>query len=217
MKKNSLLLKLSGVLAAVIILFGVVYLWQKFGEKIDEGPSPQELSYKIFILEERLKAYEKLEGLLAGRPKPAKLAPILSRTPQLPYDSLLVSGGAEEIKQGDLALAYGAVLIGQVAEVFRAEAKVKLFSYPGEKIEGFLENSAVNVLLEGIGGLNLKFALPKNAEVKIGQRVFVNFSAPYLLGQVEQIRVRPAEPLMEVLVKIPLNLWELSYLEIYSP
>ncbi|MDP3785042.1 MAG: rod shape-determining protein MreC [bacterium] len=177
--------------------------------------SKLELEAKNSRLEAKITELWKIENLLNENKNPGKLALILSSGINSPYDTLWSNLGSDHgIKNGNKAIAYGSVVLGTVETASGQNSTIKLFSYPGLVTEGFLESKSLNIALEGLGGSNLKFYVPKNIGIKVGDRVLYNSTPSYLIGQVEYIKERPSEPLAEVVVRPPLNIRELRYLEL---
>lgn len=177
--------------------------------------SKLELESRNSMLKAKIGELGKIENLLNENQNPGKLALILGPATNSPYDALLANLGSEEgIENGDKAIAYGSIILGTVETVSGQNSIIKLFSYPGLVTEGFLESKSLNIALEGLGGSNLKFFVPKNIGIKVGDRILYNSVPFYLIGQVEYIKERPSEPLAEVIVRPPLNIRELRYLEL---
>ena len=150
------------------------------------------------------------DGRLAG-----KIGFVISGPPAFPYETVSVDLGEEDgIKPGFLALAYRSILLGRVEKTFKGGSEVKLLTYPGAVTEGWLEEAELNVTLEGIGNSNFRFSVPKNLELKVGERVLDGTREGYLLGQIENIKEKSNAPLKEVLVRSPLNLNNLRFVEL---
>ena len=176
----------------------------------------EERKIRADFLEAELTEFEKTSG--AKKNSVGIVARVLSESPIMPYDALLIFGGAEtDLRAGMKALAYDSILLGEIDEVFNANSRIRLLSYPGRKTEAFLESGSLNIILEGIGGLNLKFSVPKTIDIKIGEKIVSNAPPSYLIGQVEEIRAKESEPLAENLVKIPVNIRYLRYVTLVNP
>lgn len=216
MKKNFPLLSLG-------ILF-LVFLWF-FGESRQESrdfvvPFFRGASgLKNFFTTKKslLQRIEELErenqrlGLIPIEDK----ALVLSQSPATPYDTLIVAAGREDgIQAGFKALAYGGILLGRVEESGERTSLIKLVSFPGLQSEAWLERLALNVTLEGQGGYNLRFFLPKGVAVEIGDRLLSNTRPSFLVGQVERIKEKTSEPLSEIILRLPLNIRNLRYVEL---
>lgn len=176
----------------------------------------EERKIRADLFETELAELEKTSGVEKnGAGIPAR---ILSQAPIMPYDALLVFGGEKDgLRVGMKALAYDSILLGEIDEVFSSNSRIRLLSYPEHETEAFLEAHSMNIILEGTGGLNLKFSVPKTIDVKVGEKIVSNSPPFYLIGQVEEIRAAESEPLAEVLVKIPANLRYLRYVTLVNP
>jgi cell shape-determining protein MreC len=175
----------------------------------------KELEAKVISLESEIKNLKKY-GVATNESRPlGKSALVLSQSPSSPYDTLIVAAGIQDgVQVGFKAVAFGSILLGEVERAGERTSNIKLLSYPGLEREAWLEDRSLNILLKGMGGSNLKFSVPKGLEVKIGERIISNSRPIFLIGQVEYIRERPSEPLKEVILRTPLNLRHLRFVEL---
>ena len=175
----------------------------------------EELRIKLESLEARESEFKDLEKFLVAERPSGKIALIVSQALSSPYDTLLLSAGREDgVTAGFKALAYGGIFLGKVEESGERTSLVKLISFPGLQSEAWLERLALNVTLEGQGGYNLRFFLPKSAVVQIGERVLSNTRPSFIIGQVERINEKTSEPLAEIILRLPLNIRNLRYVEL---
>lgn len=175
----------------------------------------RELEVKNSLLESELTEFRRLNEFFSdARPK-GKIAMVLSQSPNIPFDSILIDlGGDDGFQIGSTATAYGGILLGEVSELGKKSSLVRLISSPGLETEAWLERLSLNVTLEGRGGYNLKLSLPKSVDVQIGDRVFSNTNPPLLIGQIEKIYKEPSLPLQDILLRLPLNIANLRYVEL---
>ncbi|MBI4118459.1 MAG: rod shape-determining protein MreC [Parcubacteria group bacterium] len=145
----------------------------------------------------------------------AILAFVLVRPNRSPYDTLIVDRGGEDgLHVGDLVSAPGGVAIGTVTFVSGKTAKVTLFSSPGEKAVVEIGASALRVDAVGQGGGNFEAKLPRGIEVKKGDLVSLIEKRRIVLGIVESIKAEPADSFQILLFKLPVNIYELEWVEI---
>jgi len=174
-----------------------------------------ELTTRNAFLESKIQGIEHLERYLNERQTSGIVAAVLNQSLYVPYDTLIVDRGIQDdVEPGFNVVASGAILLGEVESVAARSAMVKLLSYPGVKTEGYVQSLSLNVVVEGIGGSNLKFNIPKNLEVKIGDRIVSTSRQGYLIGQVELIKEKELEPLKDVILRTPLNLRHLRFVEL---
>ncbi|OGF82183.1 hypothetical protein A3B18_01905 [Candidatus Giovannonibacteria bacterium RIFCSPLOWO2_01_FULL_46_13] len=167
------------------------------------------------ILSSRVKELERLLNFPQSEGGPGKMVLVSSRAESAPFGTLIISFDQNSgVSKGMKALGYGGVYLGEVSEVGARSAVVKLVTYPGLETEGWLERMSLSITLEGYGGNNLKFSLPKSVKVEAGDKIISNTSPQYLIGQVEFVEERPTEPLQEILLRLPLNLRNLRYVEL---
>ena len=148
------------------------------------------------------------------------LAAVLLRPPAIPYDTLLIDAGKEHgITEGSLVYAGGSLLIGRVSQVGSGEARVTLFSAPGEKNDALLLSAAAPISgapipLVGQGGGSFIAEMPANANVAAGDYVELPGVEGSLLARVSRVERREEEPLLSVYARLPVNPFELRYVEI---
>lgn len=140
---------------------------------------------------------------------------VLSKPPFAPFDIITIGQGESQgIKAGDLVML-GELYLGKVSEVFPDSARVTLLSSPGERIESFVGDDSLPATFTGKGGGNFEASLPQGTPISAGDLVFTTINSQVLyIGNVVSIVGNNANTLMNVLLKIPVNLYELSYVEI---
>lgn len=137
----------------------------------------------------------------------------------IPYQTLLIDIGKNNLSRtmrtGDLAVASGKVLVGRVAEIGPWYSKVRLISAE-ENLSVVVGPKNVPALALGAGAGNFKISLPKDTAIAIGDRVLTPLYNNLLIGTVRNISKNPSQPNQEILIKTPVNLWQLKWLEIYN-
>ncbi|OGF51657.1 hypothetical protein A3I27_02125 [Candidatus Giovannonibacteria bacterium RIFCSPLOWO2_02_FULL_43_11b] len=140
---------------------------------------------------------------------------VLSQAPSIPYDTLLIKlDSVGTAKIGTKIIAYGGIYLGQISEIGEESAVVKLISYPMSETEAWLERSGLNIILVGESGYNLKFSVPKDISVEVGDRILSNTGPQFLIGEVESVNEKPTNPLKEVRLRFPFNFKNLRYVEL---
>lgn len=199
----------------------------KFENKISLNEENNSLREKINELEVKILSYEILEeenrqlkeAVLRTEGTEGKdeyiLGFTLSRPPVSPYDVLLIDIGSKNgIKAGMEVTAYADILIGYVSEVFSNTSKVKLISFPKNEMNAVVLSSNIPVTAIGRGGGNMEIILPKEVEIKEGEKIVIPGINPLILGIIEKIESVPTDPFQKLLLRIPVNLQELRYVMI---
>jgi len=142
-------------------------------------------------------------------------ASVLAAPPETPYDTIIIDAGSHDgIEVGDKVTLPEGAAIGEVEAVFTSTAKAILFTSNSEETNGVLERNLVPVTLIGRGGGNAEIHLPRDTEVKVGDRVL----SPELLGGVMAIvgsvEVSPTDAFKRVLVRSAANMNMLRYVTI---
>jgi cell shape-determining protein MreC len=153
----------------------------------------------------------------------AKINPVLARVIFLPnfvpYNNLLLDIGENNrtrpIKVGDFVVADGTILIGRLTEIDATYSKVKLISAE-TNLSVVIGPQNIPAVAVGSGAGNLTITLPKDTPVFIGDQVRVSLLNNYLVGSVGHIEKLTSRPTQTILVRTPVNLWQLKWLEIYN-
>lgn len=143
------------------------------------------------------------------------IAGVLSKPIYSPYDTLIVDIGVnDKVNKGSKVYAGGNIPIGVVNEVYDNTSLITLYSNPGTSTMGVLENENINVELIGRGGSNFEMIIPVDIEASNGKLVML----PGLFGEavaiVEDVISSPASPVKRVLLKSPVNIQNIKWVEI---
>jgi len=137
----------------------------------------------------------------------------------VPEQTLLVDLGktnlARSITVGDLAIVYGAVVIGRVVEIGENFPKVRLLSAENN-LAVTIGGKNIPAVATGAGAGNFSITLPRDTLVVVGDRVVAPMLNNLLIGTVRYVEKKPSQPNQTILVKTPVNLWQLKWLEIYN-
>ena len=181
----------------------------KLEKKINEAKTANYNS----ILEENIK----LKEILGRIPENKKMiiVSILSRPNVSPYDTFIVdSGESEGVLLNKKVFAYGNIPIGKVVEVYKNSSKIILFSSPGEKTDVIISGKDTAMQLVGRGGGNFEMILPRDFVLEKGVEVVLPSITPYVVATVETILSDPRDSYQKALLKSPINIFELKFVEI---
>lgn len=143
------------------------------------------------------------------------LAAILSKPNQSPYDTLIVDIGANKgIKEGKTVFGLGDIPIGKISMVYENSSKVVLFSSPGEKTQVVVGEKDIYLEAIGRGGGNFEIILPRDFKLQKGDQVLMPGINNYVLAIGETVISDPRDPYIKALLKSPLNIQELKFVEI---
>jgi cell shape-determining protein MreC len=172
----------------------------------------------LMALNETLQAEnDSLKDLLGRKETKSKsvLAAVLVKPPQTPYDTLIIDIGENyNIKVGDKVIANANVYIGEVNEVQAHSSKVLMYSTPGHKLSVVLGASSVTAEAVGVGGGNFNIFLPREVEVNEGEAIVIPAITANIFGIVEKVNFNDKDSVQTVLFKSPVNISELSFVEV---
>lgn len=170
-----------------------------------------QLENQKLITDENLRLKEVL-GRMGDRE--IVLSRVLAKSNRSLYDTLIIDVGSEnKIKEGDLVFASQSV-IGKIARTSENSSRVKLFSSPGEEINVNVGEKNIQAVAYGLGAGNLEVRLPKEVEVKEGDIVSSPEIGVDILGTVGHIAKKDSDSFQKILVKTPVNINELGWVEI---
>ncbi|MCX6712301.1 MAG: rod shape-determining protein MreC [Candidatus Vogelbacteria bacterium] len=137
----------------------------------------------------------------------------------VPYNNLLLDIGknnsTKTLKVGDFVVADGAVLVGRLAEIDATYSKARLISTE-TSLPVVIGSKNIPAIAVGSGAGNFTITLPKDTPVVIGDRVMAPLLNNYLIGSVGHVEKLVSRPTQIVLVRTPINIWQLKWLEIYD-
>lgn len=166
-----------------------------------------DLKGRLENLEEIKKENKELREMLGRIPEEKILANVILLSPEIGYDAFILDMGREDgVKAGMSVVSSGDVFLGYIKEVYDKTSRVALISYFNQENNAFLENSGTPITIIGIGGEMVKFSLPREASVQIGERVLTIASTPRFIGFVEKIEKSSTNPLQNIILRFPLNI-----------
>ena len=142
------------------------------------------------------------------------LGEVIARPRFLPYDILLLSilneSDTDQPLIGSQVTWRGNILLGEIVQVSKSSAKVKLYSSPGVKKRVFVGEDKIQAILEGHGGGNFTITLPRGLAIDKNDKVFLPADPRFILGLVGEV----INPFQTIHVKTPVNIYTLKWVEI---
>lgn len=154
---------------------------------------------------------KKLLGTRSEAP-PAVLAGVLARPPESPYDTLVIDQGSHSsVMPGALVRGPGGVPVGKVSSVTAASARVVLFSAPGTATDGWAGEDRVPLTIHGAGAGAFLASVPKDAELSVGDTVYVAGEGAAPIGTVVRIDSDPSASAATLYIAPFLNPFSLTW------
>ncbi|MCU0660532.1 MAG: rod shape-determining protein MreC [Candidatus Pacebacteria bacterium] len=142
------------------------------------------------------------------------VATILSKPNKSPYDTLVIDIGTDTgITPGATVFARGSVPIGMIDEVYRRNARVRLFSTPKESTQVTLKNG-IQIDIVGTGGGSFKATLPRDITIVEGDILTLPLLTPQIVAVVKKIVSDSRDPFQTILATSPVNIQELKFVEV---
>ena len=150
---------------------------------------------------------QKLREALSMKPAGNSIAAtIISRSPQIPLDSLFLDKGtADGLHDGDLVLAGERILIGKIAEATKNESTVALNSFAGADSYGFVDRTSEPLDAKGAGGGSMQTTLPIDFDIAVGDKLMVPGSVTYTAAVVGVINEDRSSGFKNVLMSLPVD------------
>ncbi len=143
------------------------------------------------------------------------LAAVVAKPPHSIYDTLVIDGGSVlGFAPGDTVYANGATPIGTIDQVLPNSAIVRLYSAPGEKTEARLSPSNMDITLVGRGGGNFSATVAHDITVAADAAVVSKEADPSILAVFRKITSDARDPFQTLLLVSPVNVNELSFVEV---
>ena len=156
-------------------------------------------------------------GLIQNQPE-ITVAEVVSHQWNSPFDIILAAVPKNsKIITGDQVTFKKNVWVGAVIDQIGSMVKIKLVSAPGSQVPVLIGSNNVSAMASGKGNGNLEVELPRNLEIRTGDSVMAgNTAAPLMVGTVGAVDNDPGESLQTILIRTPINLSFIHYLEIHG-
>lgn len=184
----------------------------------------------VFLIEENLSLKAKLENYeiiekenldlkktlnRIKDPQNYVLANILTKPNRSLYDSVILDiGKNHNIETGDTAYAYGEIPIGRISEVYENSSLLTLFTSPGLKTEGFIDEVNASVELIGRGGGNFETVIPVDLSLPNGTKVYIPGYDARVLARIIETISSPSDPFKKVILNSPINIENLKWVQL---
>lgn len=165
--------------------------------------------------------YDRLLALTGQIPPSAKpvLGRVVLKPNRTPYDLVVVEVvevGGRQIKIGDVARLTSDVTLGKVVGVSGRTATIELFSSPGLATAVLVGENRLQATTTGRGAGNMILELPRGLDIASGDKVLLPTGGVQLVGMVGEVISDQTEPAQKLLVSLPINLFNLSWVYIYE-
>ncbi|MCE9628808.1 MAG: hypothetical protein K8Q91_02310 [Candidatus Vogelbacteria bacterium] len=164
---------------------------------------------ELAVLQKVASRYENKEAPVVAR--------VFDRPPRTMYDTFLVDIGrnqSDSIRLGDKVVVQENLLLGEVVQIFSNTTKIKFYSSPRTDMNVVIGPNSVPAVVSGAGNGNFTTKLPRGLKIEKGDQVIVQNPESYLIGLVGGVDNDPRNPLQTIYIASPINIYELSWIEI---
>lgn len=143
------------------------------------------------------------------------LGNILTKPNHSPYDTIIIDIGSNMgIKSGNLVYTDGNIPIGNVNKIYNNSSLVTLYTNPGQKTEGFIDETNASVMLTGRGGGNFEMIIPIELSVLKETIIYLPGSNSEVLALVDEVISKPSDPFKKVILSSPVNVQNLKWVQV---
>ena len=147
-----------------------------------------------------------------GNPNGRILARVLSKPPESPYDTFVLSAGADEGSAvGEKVYISDTILIGQVASVTSKTSIVNLFSKSGMTNELDDERTGATYEVVGRDGANMSVEVPKDADILWGDVFTYPTIKTSVVGSVFYIDQSAQSSFKTIYLRVPGNVFQTEW------
>ena len=143
------------------------------------------------------------------------LAYIIAGPGKSPYDTLVLDLGKNaNIEEGNLIRGVGGIPLGVIKYVYDTFSVAELYSSPGKTIEVRIGEGGSITTAYGKGGGNFQAKLPRESDVSVGDQIVSPSIDNGAFAIVNMIESNPADSYQKVYFKLPVNIFELRFVDI---
>ncbi|MCC6323719.1 hypothetical protein IT400_02915 [Candidatus Nomurabacteria bacterium] len=143
------------------------------------------------------------------------LGTIITKPNRSLYDTIVIDIGADQnLVEGNIVYANAQFPIGKITKVYDHTSLVTLYSSSKEVTEGQIEGSNTSVELIGRGGSNFEMNVPQDLSVPTGTFVVAPLIHPRIVAVVADVVSDPHDPINKILLKSPVNIQELKWVQV---
>lgn len=184
----------------------------------------EDLRLRNLALESKIMDYNLLEKenedlrFLLGRAGESKnfiLGTIIAKPNKSFYDTLVLDAGLDHgVREGNIVYAQSEFPIGRISVVYDRTSVVNLFSSSEEVLSAQIEGLNTSVDLVGRGGNNFEMDVPHELDVPTGTFVVAPFINSSIVAIVVDVVSDPHDPVKKILLRSPVNVQDLKWVEI---
>ncbi len=137
---------------------------------------------------------------------------IVNKPPFSPFDILTIKSN-EQLPLKSLVF-HKDILIGQISKIEKNIFEVSMFSSPKLENSFYIERTSNPISVFGKGSGNFYAKVPKDFDIEIGDILVDNLSSRHKMAKVLSIDIDPNISFKDVYLKIPISLYEMSFVNI---
>ncbi|HEY4476441.1 MAG TPA: hypothetical protein VJB69_00405 [Candidatus Paceibacterota bacterium] len=154
--------------------------------------------------------------------QPLTIGRLENRGEEFPLGVAIIDTGFQNtttgLSPGVVVVSEGAVILGELIEIYPKTAKMHFYSTTGERLMAQLGEMHVPIEITGRGAGNFIASLPRDLIVAIGDRVTLTVAGhEFILAVVSDIKRTAGDSFQEIFLRVPVNISQLTWVEMYAP
>ncbi len=140
---------------------------------------------------------------------------VLAKPGALLYDTFILDVGEENgVRVDDTIIVGNDIAVGKIIDVRKSISKAQFFSSAGIVTPVLVGTKLLPFEASGYGSGTLSITIPRDLAIEVGESVYMPTDPRMFIGKVEIVSLRPSDAMKLVLVRLPVNLFELSRVKI---
>lgn len=133
------------------------------------------------------------------------------------YRSIIVDVGVlDGVEANSVVVSDGVLAVGKIIDVFDKTSTIQPFSINGVETPMILEKGFLPVVAVGEGGNQVSFNVPRDQKVLEGDILLYPGGQNYISAIVERVDFDARDSEKKILARLPVNINELRWLEIFT-
>jgi len=139
-------------------------------------------------------------------------ASVMSAPDRSYYSTMIINvGSSDNVAVGDLVYSFADIALGYIADLYKTQSRVVLYSAAGLTSNVYLGPENYSVVIRGDGGGTFVADLPKSIQVNRGDNAVLQSDRTVLVAKVAEVGGGEDNPLIRVYLQGPINLNNLRW------
>lgn len=156
-----------------------------------------------------------LQSFGRGEGLPRKIAVVVVKPPQSPYDTIILDiGSVDGIAVDQSIFGSGNTALGRISSVEKNHSTATLFSNSGMESQAIVERSGMSIVVKGNGGGGFEARVPQDSDISLEDIIVLPGRIPAPLGRVVKIDSTPASSFKAISISSLANINYTRWVEV---